>query len=173
MFCFMKKNVNEVAAFKPRWADLKQHNQKLHLENEAWSWWSTWPSSNSKSLSEKSLGPSNNPYEHPAPFGWYARTLQSATLAVRLGKAVRLDMRTRSLSGSTRQSNTKSLRIEASYLTNTRSKKLKGLLQWYNSLLKSQKSNKEPVSKFLYKFNHNSLIHSDLLRNCYWYMRYH
>ena len=35
MFCFMKKNVNELAALKRRLADLEQHNQKLQLENEA------------------------------------------------------------------------------------------------------------------------------------------
>lgn len=35
MFCFMKKNVYELAALKRRLADLQQHNQKLQLENEA------------------------------------------------------------------------------------------------------------------------------------------
>jgi transposase-like protein len=35
LFCFMKKNVNELAALKRKMAELEQHNQKLQLENEA------------------------------------------------------------------------------------------------------------------------------------------
>lgn len=34
-FCFLKKDTNELAAFKLKLADQEQRNQKLQLENEA------------------------------------------------------------------------------------------------------------------------------------------